>query len=323
MGKLRRFCSRATQWLSFDHDPTGDGDADNTQVKLKLQRCTILHYTPFKATWDWLVLLLVVYTAIYTPFAVAFLLREKDGHFGGYDDPMHFIDLLVDIMFLIDILINFRTTYVDENLGEVVSSPKKIAMHYLRGWFVIDAVAAIPFDLLQFAIKTDEVMYEFPDYLQAEVCVHLNGKLLDNSGVFQSATEGCRRALCMKFKTTHTAPGDVLVHRGDVIMGLYFIARGSIEITDRDGATGILSANDVFGENICRFPVAGRSNYDVKSVTYCDLHLISREDLNTIFVIYQEFRDDFKENLELTFDLRDNIEDTIASSPVHSGQGTY
>ena len=58
-------------------------------------------------------------------------------------------------MFIIDILINFRTTYVSEN-DEVVSAPSKIAVHYFRGWFIIDLVAAIPFDLLLFGSDTDE-----------------------------------------------------------------------------------------------------------------------------------------------------------------------
>lgn len=47
---------------------------------------------------------------------------------------------------MVDILINFRTTYVNRN-DEVVSHPGKIAFHYLRGWFLIDLVAAIPFDI--------------------------------------------------------------------------------------------------------------------------------------------------------------------------------
>jgi len=50
-------------------------------------------------------------------------------------------------MFIIDIVINFRTTFVNQQ-DEVVSHPGKIALHYLRGWFVIDMVAAIPFDLI-------------------------------------------------------------------------------------------------------------------------------------------------------------------------------
>lgn len=63
----------------------------------------------------------------------------------------------VDVMFIIDILINFRTTFVNSN-DEVVSHPGKIAVHYFRGWFLIDLVAAIPFDLLLFGSDTDEVL---------------------------------------------------------------------------------------------------------------------------------------------------------------------
>lgn len=139
--------------------------------------------------WDWIVLLLVIYTAIFTPYVAAFLLNEYDYNSKkskGYgDDPIVVIDLLgmhrsniklilllvilapmsksipsslfiVDVMFIIDILINFRTTFVNSN-DEVVSHPAKIAVHYFRGWFLIDLVAAIPFDLLLFGSDTDEV----------------------------------------------------------------------------------------------------------------------------------------------------------------------
>ena len=122
-----------------------------------------------KAVWDWLILILVIYTAIFTPYVAAFLLNEQDGGWrsktavGGtrnkydrYNDPLTIIDLTVDIMFIIDILINFRTTYVNKN-DEVVSHPGKIAVHYFKGWFLIDVVAAIPFDLLLFGSDTDEV----------------------------------------------------------------------------------------------------------------------------------------------------------------------
>lgn len=64
-----------------------------------------------------------------------------------WKNPLEIIDLIVDIMFIVDIIINFRTTYVNEN-DEVVSHPGKIAIHYFKGWFAIDMVAAVPFDLL-------------------------------------------------------------------------------------------------------------------------------------------------------------------------------
>ncbi|XP_057680956.1 potassium voltage-gated channel subfamily H member 7-like isoform X1 [Corythoichthys intestinalis] len=132
------------------------------EYKLQSQRmdkCTILHYSPFKAVWDWLILLLVIYTAIFTPYSAAFLLNdieEQKRRECGYScSPLNVVDLMVDIMFIVDILINFRTTYVNNN-EEVVSHPGKIAIHYFKGWFLIDMVAAIPFDLLIFGSGSDE-----------------------------------------------------------------------------------------------------------------------------------------------------------------------
>ncbi|CAH1107560.1 unnamed protein product [Psylliodes chrysocephalus] len=126
----------------------------------RIHNYTILHYSPFKAVWDWIILILVIYTAIFTPYVAAFLLGEPDFNNRKNkkysEDPIVIIDLIVDVTFIVDILINFRTTYVTGN-DEVVSDPVKIAFHYLKGWFLIDLVAAVPFDLLFFGTDTDEV----------------------------------------------------------------------------------------------------------------------------------------------------------------------
>ncbi|XP_033623571.1 potassium voltage-gated channel subfamily H member 6 isoform X2 [Fukomys damarensis] len=125
----------------------------------RIHRGTILHYSPFKAVWDWLILLLVIYTAVFTPYSAAFLLSDQDesqrGACGYTCSPLTMVDLVVDIMFVVDIVINFRTTYVNSN-DEVVSHPRRIAVHYFKGWFLIDMVAAIPFDLLIFRTGSDE-----------------------------------------------------------------------------------------------------------------------------------------------------------------------
>lgn len=124
----------------------------------RIHKWTVLHYSPFKAVWDWLILLLVIYTAILTPYSAAFLLNnEEEASIQScvYScSPLNVVDLIVDIMFIIDIVINFRTTYVNAN-DEVVSHPLRIAVHYFKGWFLIDMVAAIPFDLLIYRNKED------------------------------------------------------------------------------------------------------------------------------------------------------------------------
>ena len=49
--------------------------------------------------------------------------------------------------FFSDILLNFRTTFVNQR-GEVVTNSKDIAINYLKTWFFLDLVAALPFDFL-------------------------------------------------------------------------------------------------------------------------------------------------------------------------------
>lgn len=66
------------------------------------------------------------------------------------------IDFIVDIMFIVDILINFRTIYVNKN-DEVVSDFGKIMVYYFKGWFFIDVVVVILFDFLLFGLEIDEV----------------------------------------------------------------------------------------------------------------------------------------------------------------------
>lgn len=63
--------------------------------------------------------------------------------------------------------------------------------------------------------------------------------------------------------------------------------------------------NDIFGEMIHVFAKPGKSNADVRALSYCDLSTIQREDLLEVIDMYPEFADSFFNNLELTFNLRD------------------
>ncbi|CAO2600921.1 Potassium voltage-gated channel subfamily H member 3 [Lemmus lemmus] len=54
-----------------------------------------------------------------------------------------------------DIVLNFRTTFVSKS-GQVVFAPKSICLHYVTTWFLLDVIAALPFDLLH-AFKVNVV----------------------------------------------------------------------------------------------------------------------------------------------------------------------
>ena len=63
--------------------------------------------------------------------------------------------------------------------------------------------------------------------------------------------------------------------------------------------------NDIFGEMIHLCSKSGKSNADVRALSYCDLHTIQREELLEVLYMYPEFNHLFFSNLELTFNLRD------------------
>lgn len=57
-------------------------------------------------------------------------------------------DTIIDACFVIDIVINFRSCYVDTRTDELVEDPKLIAANYMKGRFWVDLVASLNFDLI-------------------------------------------------------------------------------------------------------------------------------------------------------------------------------
>lgn len=53
---------------------------------------------------------------------------------------------LIDFVFLLDIVVNFRTTFYDSETGDEVYDVKRTSRMYLRGRFTVDLLSTIPFD---------------------------------------------------------------------------------------------------------------------------------------------------------------------------------
>uniref|UniRef100_A0A8U8C3T5 Potassium voltage-gated channel subfamily H member 5 n=1 Tax=Geospiza parvula TaxID=87175 RepID=A0A8U8C3T5_GEOPR len=108
----------------------------------------ILHYCAFKTTWDWVILILTFYTAIMVPYNVSFKTKQNN-------IAWLVLDSVVDVIFLVDIVLNFHTTFVGPG-GEVISDPKLIRMNYLKTWFVIDLLSCLPYDIINAFENVDE-----------------------------------------------------------------------------------------------------------------------------------------------------------------------
>uniref|UniRef100_A0A6Q2X558 Voltage-gated delayed rectifier potassium channel KCNH4 n=1 Tax=Esox lucius TaxID=8010 RepID=A0A6Q2X558_ESOLU len=108
-------------------------------------RFILLHYSVSKAMWDWLILLATFYVAVTVPFNVCFVSHHDDSDRDSRSTIVS--DIAVEMLFLLDIILNFRTTYVSLS-GQVVYDARSIYLHYCGTWFFVDLIAALPFDLL-------------------------------------------------------------------------------------------------------------------------------------------------------------------------------
>lgn len=57
------------------------------------------------------------------------------------------LECAMDMIFVTDIFVNFRTGFVDSETGFIVYDYNSVAREYLRSWFALDVVSGIPFCL--------------------------------------------------------------------------------------------------------------------------------------------------------------------------------
>ena len=62
-----------------------------------------------------------------------------------------FIDVTSDVIFVIDVLINFL--YVQEDAyGIFILKLKVLAIQYLKGWFIVDCVSSVPISVIMVSL---------------------------------------------------------------------------------------------------------------------------------------------------------------------------
>ena len=92
---------------------------------------------PRKIYWDLVLGVLIIASVIEVPWRIAL----DEPAIGGWVVWGYFID----IMFLLDIIANFRTGWINLD-GEIVWDWKVIRNKYLAGWFLVDFLSTVPFD---------------------------------------------------------------------------------------------------------------------------------------------------------------------------------
>jgi hypothetical protein len=120
------------------------------------RKCFFMPQRTFRAVWDANQVVILLYVALAYPVRAA---MEYDPEVGSW---MMILDIVIDSWFLLDIIINFRTAYKNEEDETIVVDLKKIAHRYVcgfrsgGGWFFVDLISSLPIQYIALIGGGDE-----------------------------------------------------------------------------------------------------------------------------------------------------------------------
>lgn len=86
-------------------------------------------------------LIMMVGNLVIIPVGITFFTEQTT-------TPWIIFNVASDTVFLLDLIMNFRTGTVNEDSSEIILDPKIIKMNYLKSWFVVDFISSIPVDYI-------------------------------------------------------------------------------------------------------------------------------------------------------------------------------
>ena len=121
---------------NIDYDPS-QKERDAYKKRLAF---IILPDSKFRGFWNIIIMILLIYTATFLPIRTAFIDVDPPGLFE--------LEIIIDVLFFMDVYINFCSAYIDKNTGFIEAGFKNIAKNYCTSWFLFDITACIPFQLI-------------------------------------------------------------------------------------------------------------------------------------------------------------------------------
>ncbi|CAI0428081.1 unnamed protein product [Linum tenue] len=102
--------------------------------------------------WSKFILLWAVYSSFFTPM--------EFGFFRGLPENLFILDIVGQIAFLFDIVLQFFISYRDPQTYRMVYKRSPIALRYLKSHFIVDLLGCMPWDIIyQVSGRREEVRY--------------------------------------------------------------------------------------------------------------------------------------------------------------------
>ena len=95
---------------------------------------------PWRIRWSYLIIVIAIYSVMFIPMRMA----VYQNVLGNFYNPF---DIFTYMLYIIDVIVNLRTTYLD-SFGVEITQPTKIATHYIYSvGFWIDLLSLLNYPL--------------------------------------------------------------------------------------------------------------------------------------------------------------------------------
>ena len=96
---------------------------------------------PWKVKWDLLIICMAIFNCITIPLEIAIVppFLIDNGHLAR-------TNWLIDLAYFLDVVLCFRTSYINQMTGDEITTSREITKNYLTGRFMVDFISVVPFD---------------------------------------------------------------------------------------------------------------------------------------------------------------------------------
>lgn len=132
-------------------------DSTKPQEKIPIISLTNRRYV----YWCICTAILSIWSVFSSPFIATFIIEVSSL------EAVMAISIIVDLFFMFDIVLNFRTSFINRHTGDEISDPRAIAHNYLiSGKLIIDLLSAFPYDYVTRSLGSSEVIWKSLSFLR-------------------------------------------------------------------------------------------------------------------------------------------------------------
>ncbi|KAL7294662.1 hypothetical protein TKK_0011965 [Trichogramma kaykai] len=105
-------------------------------------------FSSFRIFWELIMTITGLATLVLVPFVNTFLFQNE-----VYSLPYMCI---ISLMLIIDVVLTFLTGIYDKRTKSVDLNPKVVSWDYVKGFFILDVLAALPYNLIDYIVNFNE-----------------------------------------------------------------------------------------------------------------------------------------------------------------------